>query len=404
MIERPDPISAQRITRLQSYLDADPDNPRLLSQIADLFLQTGDTLNARPVLDRLTALQPDDSSTLYLMASLLFLERQFEQSLELTGNLLDASENHPVVRFQHARTLAQLERFEEAEPLLASLVAEAADVHGLPHLYIRTLHHLGKFDEAIDYALAHVHGHPDDTGTSGMLSLLYLDDDRLIEAALMAEQTLERSPNNLDAMVTLGFATLAFGEVSKASGCFRRAVELDASSGRASLGQALVAILGGDLATGRQQLERAIECMPLHLGTWNALAWVQLLQGDDEAATRTLQHSLRIDRRFGETYGALAVIAARHGKWEEAKGLSDKAIRLQPDGFAGRFARSLLLAHQGNVEQSRALMDLMLKGAAMPTGGSLDDMVRRFATAGPSRTPALPSSGTLPDGSPHVLH
>ena len=404
MNDQSDSVFAQRVTRLQGHLEADPDNPYLLSQVADLFLRMGNHREARPAVERLLALNPDDGATRYLVASLLFQEGRYEECLERTRGILDAGETHPAVRFQCARALAHLGRFEEAEPMLATLVAEDSSIRGVPHLYIRTLHHLGKFDEAIEYAGAQMRRRPEDSVTAGMLGLLYLDDDRLVEAALMAEQALIASPGNLDANVTLGFVSLGFGKVPKADVYFERALQLDPGCGRARLGRALIAMLDGDLVGGRAGLEQAVECMPLHLGTWNALAWVQILQGDDEAAMRTLQHCLRIDRRFGETYGALAVVAARQGRWDDVPRLADRAVRLDPEGFGGRFARSLLVAHRGDPRQGQVMVENMLKAAVMPGGGRLDDMVRRFSAAQKKQAVQQRLESTLPDGSPHSLH
>jgi tetratricopeptide (TPR) repeat protein len=382
-----------RVQRLQGFLAADPDNMALLGEIADIYLHAGEPMRARPMLERMSALQPDAAATLHRMATLLFQERRFEESLVFTGRILEAGGQHAAVRYQHALTLAHLERFDEAEALVATLVEEGAAIPELPHLYIRTLHHAGKVDEAIEYAGAYVRRSPQDTTAAGMLSMLFFDDDRLIDATLMAERALSAAPNNLDALVTLGFATLAFGDAAKAGEYFSRAIAINPRNGRAHLGLALGTMLQGDLPGGRSSLERAVACMPRHLGSRNALAWVQILQGDFDAAQRTLEQSLGIDRRFGETYGGLAVVAARRGQWSLAQELAEKAARLQPDGFAGRFARSLLLAQRGDQQQANALIDAMLKGMVMPTGGHLGDMVRRFTAPG----------GT-PGAAPTTLH
>lgn len=394
---------SQRAHRLQGFLAADPDNVSLLGEIADIYLHAGEPSRARPMLERMSALQPDAATTLHRMATLLFQERRFEETLSFTNRMLEAGERHPAVRYQHALTLAHLERFDEAEPIIAALIEEGCAIPELPHLYIRTLHHAGKVDEAIEYAGAYMQRSPYDSTAAGMLSMLFFDDDRLVEATLMAERALSVAPNNLDALVTLGFATLAIGDATKASEYFDRAIMINRSNGRAHLGLALGAMLQGDLSAGRRSLDEAVACMPRHLGSRNALAWVQIIQGDFDAAQQTLDRSLAIDRRFGETYGGLAVVAARRGQWHRAKELAEKATRLQPDGFAGRFAKSLLLAERGDPQQANALIDAMLKGMVMPSGASLDDMVRRFATSSAGRPP-LAQVTTLPNGSRHTLH
>src|SRR5688572_19953481 len=140
--------ASSRAQQLQAYLEDDPENPRLLREVVDIYLQFGNAEKARPVLERMTELCPSDAGTQYRMATLLFQERRFEESLDIARKIIDSGERHPAVRYQFALTLAQLERFDEAEPIIAALVAEGCAIPELPHLYIRTLHHAGKVDEA----------------------------------------------------------------------------------------------------------------------------------------------------------------------------------------------------------------------------------------------------------------
>lgn len=397
MDNQPDTMRSQRAERLHAYLEADPDNLPLLGELADLYLHAGAPDRARPFVERLLALCGDPQAR-FRQAVLLFQEHRFADSQEVTQHLLDAGIDHPAVRYQHALVLSHLERFEEAEALLASLVAEGHEIAELPHLYIRTLHHSGRVDEAIEYAAARVASVPGDSTAAGMLGLLYLDDDRLEDATTAAERALRDAPHNPDALVTLGYVTLAKGNGGGAEEYFASALASEPANGRAHLGRALCAMLVGDLTQGTADLVKAVQCMPRHLGSWNALAWTQLLNGDIDAAEKTLHECLRVDRSFGETYGALAVVAAHRGEWELASKLADKAARLQPDGFAGRFAKSLVWSRQGRKDRADALVKTMLKSLVLPGGDSLDDMVRRF-TGTPTPTEADP-----PRPAPAVRH
>ncbi|GEM_PF-369055 len=368
-----------RLDKLLGFLEADPENYPLLCEAGDLCLQTGDRARARPLLEKALTMRADDPGAQYRMSVLLFGEKDWEGSLTLTQKILDAGEQHAAVRYQHAVTLIRLAKFAEAEPILVGLLQESGDFPELPHLYIRTLHYLGKLEEATHYATQHLERQPDDAVANGMLSLLYLDQDKFEEADQAAKQVLAAAPDNLDALITAGSMSLAYVHEEEAKGLFEHAIEVSPKNGRAWLGLGLSGMLEGNLPRAAEQLEKAVEFMPEHLGSWNTLAWVQILQRKLDAAERTLEKCLEINRTFGETYGGLAVVAAMRGKWDQAKILTEKALRLQPDSFAGRFAQSLLVAQRGRPQQAGAMVDAILNNFTAPGGGNLTELVRRFA-------------------------
>lgn len=367
-----------RLARLLSYLEVDGKNFALLSDASDLSLQLGDWGGARNLVACALELQPRDAVTLYRMACILLHEFNADRSLAITQGLLDAGETQAAVRFAHARGLVMASRFAEAEPVLVSLLPEAADFPALPHLYIRTLHYLGQVEAAIAFAESYSEQHPDDAMAQGMISLLYLDNDDIAQAAEQSAKALERAPDNMDALLAAGSVALAYEMEGAAKEHFDRALALHDKSGRAWTGLGLVNMLETDLPAARNAFGKAIECMPTHLGTYIALAWVQICQQDYRAAKKTLETVLAIDQTFGETHGGLAVLAALEQDWDNAKRLADVAVRLAPESFSGRFAHSLVMTHRGRPERAQTMLETALKNFDAPGGGSLADAVQRF--------------------------
>jgi tetratricopeptide (TPR) repeat protein len=377
----------KRLQKILGYLAVDSENKALLAEAADLSLLSGDWAGAKALVQRTLALQPDDPVARYRLAVILLQERNVEESVAITQALIDAGENHPAVQYEHARGLAMSARFDEAEPYLAALLPHAASFAELPYLYIRTLHYLGKVTEAIAFADGYAKEHPNDAVAAGMLSLLYLDGEDLVQAAALSAKALEGAPNNLDALVTAGSVALAYEDAEQAKVHFDKAISLSANNGRAWVGSGLVNMLNVDLPAARNDFEKAVESMPGHLGSYNALAWIQILQKDHTAAQKTLEASLEVDRNFGETYGGLAVLAATRGDWDEAKTLAEKAVRLQPASFAGQFARSLVMTHAGHPQRAQALLESVLNNFQVPGGGNLVDAIRRFSVKQQQKKP-----------------
>ncbi|MBC7381185.1 MAG: tetratricopeptide repeat protein [Burkholderiaceae bacterium] len=375
-----------RASRLESYLAADPGNYPLLCDLAGLYLETDDKARARPLLERALQARADDPQAMYQMAVLDFFEHRPQESLARTHTLLAAGLADPVVQYQHACTLEQLGRHEEAEPLFKALLdaqqltPAAVDLPGLPGLYVRSLHFQDKLAEAEAFVQACLARAPDDTAMKGMLSLLYLDQDKNEEALALAGHVLQTQPDNRDALVAKATALLAFEDAEAAGKVFEHAVAVAPVNGRAWLGWGLSDMMRGDLIPAQHRLRTALTHMPDNLGAWNTLAWTQILQEDLDGASATLAECLQANENFGETWGSMAVVAALRQQWDEAAELSKKAIRLQPETFAGRFAQSLLAEHRGRPERASALMQAMLNQVKVPGGGTLADMARRVAS------------------------
>ncbi len=366
-----------RLTRLLSYLNADSNNFALLSDASDLSLQLGDWPTATDLVIRALAIQPADVVMRYRMALILLNERRSTESLVITQALIDAGEAAPAIQFAHGRGLVIAHRFDEAEPVLGALLPDVAAYPSLPHLYMRTLHFLGRVEDAIAFAATYLDTHPDDAMAQGMLSLLHLDNDDIAAAEVFSAKALARSPNNLDALLTAGSVALAYDRATQAKAHFDHVLSLQGNSGRAWAGVGLVSMLATDLPSARDSLEKAVAYMPSHLGTQNALAWVQILQQDYAAARKTLEASLALDRNFSETHGTLAVLATYEGQWEQARRSAEIAVRLQPLSFSGRYAHSLILHHAGDEKAGQAMVKSVTDQVQVPGGGSLSDMLRR---------------------------
>jgi hypothetical protein len=84
--------------------------------------------------------------------------------------------------------------------------------------------------------------------------------------------------------------------------------------------------------------------MPSHLGSWHALAWVELLSEDHEAAAAAFSRAMEQDRTFGDNHGGLAIVCALRGETEVARQHIQVARRLDPFAVNAGIAEALLEA------------------------------------------------------------
>ncbi|RZA30521.1 MAG: tetratricopeptide repeat protein [Proteobacteria bacterium] len=386
------PGDSSRLTRLLGYLEQDPANVALLHDASDLALQEGCWDEARTLVANMLALSPLDPVSRYRKAVILTHDGDAPASLALTQALLDDGVQNDAVLFQHARALILTGRHADAEPVLEGLLPRADNLPEFPYLYVRALHGAGRIKDAIQVAA----GLGAEPLAQGMLSLLYTDDDNLQEGAGLAAAVLATHPDNIDALISAGTASLAMEEVDAALPYFKHAIEQHPHSGRAWMGLGLARLSSQDFAAARAAFEQTVTLMPAHLGSWNTLAWIQILQNDHAAADATLQAALRINHNFGETHGTIAVLRAFEQRWDEAKQHADVAVRLQPDSFAGRFAQTLILEHRGQPDKARQLLENVMRNFRAPAGGNLGDVVRRHAIRNPAHR-SNPSSASKPD-------
>ena len=386
----PPPGQSDRLGRLLGYLQQDPDNLALLHDASDLALQEGCWVQASALVDRLLAINPQDPASRYRKAVIMSCTGDAAGSLALTQALLAEGMEQDALLFQHARALILSGRHADAEPVLEGLLPRAAALAGFDYLYVRALHGAGRLDDAIRVASSL----GEDPVALGMLSLLYTDADRLTEGGAMAARVLALQPDNIDALISAGTVSLAMEEADSGLRHFEQAVRTHGDNGRAWMGIGLARLSRQDFPGARAALEKTVRLIPFHLGSWNALAWIEMLQQDLAAADTTLRSAMRINHNFGETHGTVAVLRAFEQNWPEAKHHADIAVRLQPESFAGRFAQSLILEHRGRPAKARQLLEQVMRNFNAPAGGNLADVVRRYAVRHPSGKAGPPSAST----------
>lgn len=74
----------------------------------------------------------------------------------------------------------------------------------------------------------------------------------------------------------------------------------------------------------------------------SGLGWCEILRQDLTAARLAFDAVLALARNFGESHGALAVVAALQGRTVEAEASIRRASKLSPGGLSARFAHAVV--------------------------------------------------------------
>ena len=373
----------QRLQQLQAYLQADPANPHLLFQLADLQLQLGQPQACQEVLQQLLALEPGHCGGRSLQGVLLMRQNRLDEAVAIFSQLRLEGWDEPALHYNLAYALMLQGRHAEAETPAA---AAAARLDLLPEaglLYARNLHFLGRLDEAVAAAEQALAAHPELLPRGGLLATLYFDQENLAGAELVARQVLELAPQDPDAATVLGMLALSQQDLASAIPLLRQADHSQPKAGRARLGLGLSAMLQGDLEQAERDTEQALSAMPEHVGSWHVLAWCRILRNKPREAKEALLEALRLNRNFADTHGGLAVVSIMEGKMQDAQESVRRALGLNPQCFPALYAQSLLLQAAGQPGQAQAIHQKLMSSAALPDGTTLQQAVTKAAALFP---------------------
>jgi Flp pilus assembly protein TadD len=366
-----------RLKRVEGYLKSDPCNVELLGMVIDLSLAVGDVERAAAHAGAARERHPANPFIDYRYGRTLIAQRRWQEAAPLFAALLTA---HPHVNVAYSLADCQL-RSGDYAAALQTLTPFRADP-GLPPeavtLMLRALHHLGDFEGATALAEAQGARMAGDADFLAAASLLHLDNGHIEQAAALAERVLAGGQRPVEALVTSGTVALARTDTALAIERFNEVLAKNPSEGRSWSGLGTASLLRQDLTNARTQLEQAVRLMPTHIGSWHALGWCQLFAKDLAGAEQSFSTALGLDRNFGESHGAMAVIAACKGERAAAHGAIERALRLDPACLSARYAQMVMNGQTEDPERFKAIAYRFLAGHKTQSGEAVTDVVERM--------------------------
>lgn len=371
-------MTLARLSRLLDYLAQDPHNPSLLGEVADEQMSQGEFAAARATLQHLLARQPGDAHTRYRLAVATRASGDAAAAALALQALLTEGHTHPAVRQELARAHGQQGDWAAVLAALEVLQAGALpppEGDAVWLMRIRAHHHLGHLEDGLAQARDWEAARAGNLPLSGRAAIatLMLDAEQLDGAArVVSGVQAQLVASHAELATAAGFVRLAAGEAREAMAHFTQSAQRDPGSGRAHLGLGLALASQGELPRALDALRAAVAATPSHLGSWHALAWVQLLQDDLPGAQASFEQALAQDDTFGETHGGLALIAALRGEVAASERHLRTASRLDPQST--------------HVLVTRAVLE---RGPQQAGASWLAPALQRFMGVAAARNPAL---------------
>jgi len=334
-----------RIRTLQGYLREDPANLPLQRELVAQYLAAGQPAQAVQQAESALALAPADTAMQATLAQCLLAAGQPQAALDRCAAWLGSDPTLVLIR-QLQAAFATV----DAEVALGDLLLQLFDASPWPGVaerltVLRGLHFLQRRTEArqrADTWLAEMQDAAASVQLSGVAALLAFDDGDWQRARDLLYSAWDPSTDNVDLLYLGGSFALAAADLDTADALARRAVTHSPDDGRcwSLLGQ--VQLRQQHFAAAQPSLERAVQCMPRHIGSYHLLAWSLLLQGKHAQARALFERAMALNRNFAENHGSLAVLDALAGDREKARAGIERATRLDRHSLTARLATLLL--------------------------------------------------------------
>lgn len=380
MDERKDITAA--IERYESYVRADPGNPLLWINLGDLYHRVGRFEEAIACFERCLHDHPQYVSARSRIGSVMISQHRFTEAERVFREVLNGAPEDANLLFNLGLALYFQEHWAEAERSFARSIALG---QSLPeaHAYLaRCLHRGGNMQAAIE-ACQHWLDSAQGTESRGYLALLHMDHGDMAQAHRLAREVLRQDPDNADAGIVAGTASMEEQEIAAAEEQFARILARESDNARAWLGMGLVRLYRQEHSEAVIAFERAAELLPASSGVFVTLGWAKIVARNLAGAEDVFRHALEVDRNFGEAHGGLATVLALQGRIDAARQAIARARRLNPQGFGAAFAQTLVLKQQGQEREAIDLLSNLLMQTPRQDAQPLIEQIRIYASRNP---------------------
>jgi tetratricopeptide (TPR) repeat protein len=353
-----------RLTRLLSYLNADPCNTRLIADAATAAFEDGTQDLAAQLIEQYASTAALPPAMVNLKGLIAIASGRYQNAIETFEELRQA-DDAPALRFNLAWSHAMLDQYHEALILLDDDVLAISP--RAPALKIQMMHHLELYDDAMALGKELAARYPENHTLLGSLSTLALD----AENSDLAKQYASQAGDNPEAQVTLGVLALGEQDTTKSMAMFEKALAEQPENARAWVGKGLGLMATGDADAGSEALEKGAELFKDHLGSWVAAGWSHFVRGDFAKARASFERAESIDDTFAEIHGGLAVLDVAEGRLEAAKRRTQVALRLDKNCFGAALAKIMMLERGGQHQAATKIRDIALSTPIGPNGQTI---------------------------------
>lgn len=363
------PSPAAELDRLLGYLDRDPGNAALLSDAADAAIGVRRPALAADLLARRSAIAPAGARERNLAGLAAMQDQRFAAAAAAFAALMAEGENAPTLRFNYAWSAAMAKDFAPALQALDAATVDALPQAAM--LQVQLLHDAGRLDDAAAAGRAAIAKHPDDAGLAAAVSVLAIDiedvelaaacaakggdhpdalttrgtlalgDDDAAAARALFDRALATNGHIPRAWIGRGLSRMLSGDGGGAAA--------DIDCGAAMFGDHLGSwiaagwahFVAGDRVRAHERFATALAIDPNFAECQGSLAVVDILDGNVAEGRERATVALRLDRQCFSGALAQTLLAAGDGRADRARAIFDAALTMPIDASGRTIAQSL---------------------------------------------------------------
>lgn len=347
------PVDTTRLQRLKAYLEADPGNVHLIRDVAGEAMRGRDFAAAVDALNQLCSLgQAEANDEAALIHALVRLGRATE-AISVAEEALARWPADEAIRLEGARARLNSRQFEGAIDWAQGSFGDESLAQMAAEITTLACWHAGRLDDAKDVGLTALKRWPDNPRLLSCTSAVLFDLDQLEPAFELAHRAHAASPAHAyEALHVLASEQIMRQDQVSALQWLDKALGITQNDGRIWLLKGTSHMAMNQMDEARHALQQATALFPGHAGSHLALAWLYISQNQLDLAEDTAQSAITASPSFGESHGTLAVVHALKGRTDDAQQSVRRALLLDREGFAARYAQTLLAGGQPEAVQT----------------------------------------------------
>ncbi|WP_411993480.1 tetratricopeptide repeat protein [Agarivorans sp. DSG3-1] len=355
-------ISKKLIER-KKYLNFDPTNIRLIAEVIELSIKSGDIKFAWDLsFDTMKNLEADENCLYWTVYSALACS-EYQHVVTWLDSYIFGTEPKSWMFHNYCYAAMRLGQYREIIELLESNREVIKESPELLLSKAKSQHFLGSFEESEDTLNSFLSSSPSHPEALGQLGLLYVDLGRNSEAKECAQLALSIDKNQLDSLLVLATVELIDLNFSLANSHVKQVLDKSPRLGRALTLKGQLQLNDNAPEKALISFKQAIKTMPNHIGTWHGLAWSYMLLDQLQDSRQCFFSALELDRNFAESHGGLAVLSAISGDLSGSKEYLARALGIDKQSFSGLFCKAIILRKEGHEKKADDLIEIILNSS-----------------------------------------
>jgi tetratricopeptide (TPR) repeat protein len=246
--------------------------------------------DALPALEKAVEKDPKNMAAKRLLGIVCFITKDYARAAEMLSAVVsDVPEKDPQTSYSLVLALVQLNRIDEAKPIVDKLLAAAPKMAELHALNGQIFGQRGEYQQAIeafDRALSLKPGLPDVSFFAGMACLR---ESKFDEALQRFEQELKRDPKHIQAKYHVAFIAILKNEKERAVPLLEEVIRMNPYHAEALYQLGKLQLEKDNLPPAVANLEMAASLEPQKSYIFYQLYRAYLKAGRDEPAQRALE-------------------------------------------------------------------------------------------------------------------